>query len=107
MAGGVRRKGETTRFVERCLASAFAEPYGAIRRLPDPALVEIASPSRGRGFVPEAERVCRSSDPNTSVSLARFCGARGLAPSRSGPVNACAFRLTPMGGRRMRALGMR
>ena len=33
MAGGVRRKGETTRFVERCLASAFAKPYGAIRQL--------------------------------------------------------------------------
>ena len=30
-----------------------------------------------RSVVREAERVCRSSDRNTSVSLARPCGARG------------------------------
>jgi hypothetical protein len=46
-----------------------------------PALGGIASP---RSVVPEPERVCRSSDWNTSVSLARLCGARGRAPSRSG-----------------------
>jgi len=57
----------------------------------DPALGGIASPSRGRGIVPEAERVCQSSDWNTSVSLARLCGARGRAPSPSGP----AQRLRP------------
>jgi len=58
-----------------------------------------------RSIVPEAQRVCRSSNQNTSVSLARLCGARGSdfasspaesypsprlrrtgsAPSRSGP----------------------
>jgi hypothetical protein len=68
-------------------------------------------PSAGRDRVPvprprdcSRSRAClsRSSDPNTSVSLARLCGARGRAPSRSGPANACALRLTPLGGCRTR-----
>jgi hypothetical protein len=59
---------------------AFMNGFGVT----DPALGGIASPSGSCRIVPEAERVCRSSDWNTSVSLARLCGARERAPSRSG-----------------------
>jgi hypothetical protein len=89
----------------------------------DPALGGIASPSRGRGIVPEAERVCRSSDRNTSVSLARLCGARGsdfaqpiankqnttgyvgqaARPPGQGPAKACALKLPRTGNCRPRA----
>ena len=67
--------------------------------VPDPALGGIASP---RSVVPEAERVCRSSDRNTSVSLARLRSARGRAPSRQGPAT-CALMLTRMGTCRAKA----
>src|ERR1700677_414948 len=45
--------------------------------LPDPALGGIASP---RSVVPEAERVCRSSGRNTSVSLARLAAREDARP---------------------------
>jgi hypothetical protein len=66
-------------------AKVRAGRFGSCRAAGGPSVLGgIASPSRGRGIVREAERVCRSSDWNTSVSLARPCGARGRAPSRSG-----------------------
>jgi hypothetical protein len=69
----------------------------------DPALGWIAS---SRSIVPEAQRVCRSSHQNTSLSLAHLCGARGRTPSRPrASQKACALMSTPMRGSRAGAVG--
>ena len=68
------------------------------RSRPSPLLYLISTPMRGRPGLPpvpalggiassrsvvhEAQRVCPSSHQNTSLSLARLCGARGRTPSR-------------------------
>jgi hypothetical protein len=67
---------------DRDAGSTSSHSDFSFRVLPVPAPGGIASP---RSVVPKAQPACRSSHQNTSLSLLRRCGARGRAPSRSGP----------------------